>query len=168
MEFGISTGLCCQVVKGDIWNPARYRVGTKGSEMRRRLYAAFDLGLRAAEILAVQLKHVDFKPVAVKVDGRQRQVLVISLPAALTKGGKTTGEIEHVYAGSERLKKELARRRFQLKRNPDAYVFVPRTGGVFEGSGGCGGSCSDSPRSTTGGASTSSCPARSRTRGTRW
>ena len=39
----------------------------------------------------------------VKVDGKQREVLVIALPAAITKGGKTTGEIEHVYAGTERL-----------------------------------------------------------------
>jgi integrase len=45
--FGISTGLCCQIVKGDIWNPAKYRTGTKGDEMKRRIYAAFDLGLRA-------------------------------------------------------------------------------------------------------------------------
>ncbi len=116
------------MVKGAIWNPAKYRIGTKGKEMRRRIYAAFDLGLRAAEVLAIQLKHVDFKPVTVKVDGRQRQVLVITLPAAITKGGKTTGEIEHVYAGSERLKKELVRRRFQLQRNPEGYVFGTEDG----------------------------------------
>ena len=127
-KFGISTGLCCQVVKGDIWNPAKYRIGTKGREMRRRIYAAFDLGLRAAEVLAIQLKHVDFKPVIVKVDGRQRQVLMIRLPATMTKGGKTTGEIEHLYAGSERLKKELVKRRFQLQRDPEAYVFGTEDG----------------------------------------
>ena len=28
---GISTGLCCQIVKGDIWNPAKYRTGTISS-----------------------------------------------------------------------------------------------------------------------------------------
>ena len=127
LEYGISTGLCCQVVKGDVWNPEKYRIGTKGTEMRRRVYAAFDLGLRTAEVLALQLKHIDFKPVTVKVDGKPRDVLIITLPAALTKGGKTTGEIEHVYAGSERLKKELAKRRFQL-RNPDAFVFGTEDG----------------------------------------
>ena len=45
-----------------------------------------------------------------------------------SRRGKTTGEIEHVYAGSERLKKELIKRRFQLKRNPDAYVFGTEDG----------------------------------------
>ena len=100
-SYNISTGLCCQIVKGDIWNPEKYKTGTKGTEMRRRLYAALDLGLPAAEITALQLKHVDFKPVAVKVDGKQRQVLVITLPPAITKGGKGTGALEHVYAGSD-------------------------------------------------------------------
>ncbi len=127
-EFGISTGLCCQIIKRQIWNPELYRVGTKGTEMRRRLYAAFDLGLRASEICAIQLKHIDFKAVSVRVDGRQRQVLVISLPATITKGGKTTGEIEHVYAGPERLKRELVKRRFQLQRDPERYVFGTEDG----------------------------------------
>ena len=65
---------------------------------------------------------------AVKVDGKQRQVLVITLPPAITKGGKTTGALEHVYAGSDRLKKELIKRRFQLKHDPDAYVFGTEDG----------------------------------------
>ncbi len=46
----------------------------------------------------------------------------------MTKGGKTTGEIEHVYAGSERLRRELVKRRFQLQRNPEAYVFGTEDG----------------------------------------
>ena len=33
-------------MKGEIWNPSKYKIGTKGDEMRLRLYAAFDLGLR--------------------------------------------------------------------------------------------------------------------------
>ncbi len=131
--FGISTGLCCQIIKRQIWNPALYRVGTKGTEMRRRLYAAFDLGLRASEICAIQLKHIDFKAVSVKVDGRQRQVLVISLPPTITKGGKRTGEIEHAYVGSDRLKKELIKRRFQLQRDPEAYVFGTEDGRCVRG-----------------------------------
>ena len=131
-EYKISSGLCCQIVKGDIWNEAKYRIGTKGDEMRRRLYAAFDLGLRHGEILKVQLKHVDFKPVKVEIEGEAREVLAIRLPAAVTKGGKTTGETEYVYAGTERLKSELEKRRFALRRNPDAYVFGTEEGGSIK------------------------------------
>src|SRR4029077_3882697 len=115
-EYKISRGLCCQIVKGEIWNPEKYRTGTKGDEMRRRLYAAFDLGLRHGEIVKVQLKHIDFKPIEVTVDDEVRQVLSIALPPSVTKGGKTTGETEYVYAGTDRLKKELEKRRFALKR----------------------------------------------------
>lgn len=127
-EYGISRGLCCQIIKGEIWNPSKYRTGTKGDEMRRRLYAAFDLGLRHGEIVKVQLKHVDFKPIKVAIEGEVREVLAIALPPAVTKGGKTTGEIEYVYAGTERLKLELAKRRFALKRKPEAYVFGTEAG----------------------------------------
>jgi hypothetical protein len=35
-DYRIFTGLCCEIIKGDIWNPAKYRVGIRGSEMRRR------------------------------------------------------------------------------------------------------------------------------------
>lgn len=66
--------------------------------MRRRVYAAFDLGLRHGEILKVQLKHIDFRPVKVEVDGEVHEVFPIALPPAVTKGGKTTGETEYVYA----------------------------------------------------------------------
>lgn len=127
-EYGISRGLCCQIVKGEIWNPSKYRTGTKGDEMRRRVYAAFDLGLRHGEIVKVQLKHVDFKPIKVAIEGEVREVLAIALPPAVTKGGKTTGEMEYVYAGTERLRRELGKRRFALKRNPEAYVFGTETG----------------------------------------
>ena len=127
-EYGISRGLCCQIVKGEIWNPAKYRTGTKGDEMRRRVYAAFDLGLRHGEIVKVQLKHVDFKPIKVAIDDEVRDVLAIALPPAVTKGGKTTGEMEYVYAGTERLRLELGKRRFALKRDPEAYVFGTESG----------------------------------------
>jgi integrase len=127
-EFKISSGLCCQIVKGEIWNPSKYKQGTKGDEMRRRLYAAFDLGLRHGEIVKVQLTHIDFRPVKLEVEGEKMEVLAISLPAALTKGGKTTGQTEHVYAGTERLKEELIKRRFALQRKPDAYVFGTEDG----------------------------------------
>jgi integrase len=126
--FGISTGLCCQIVKGDIWNPAKYRTGTKGSEMKRRIYAAFDLGLRANELQSLQLKHIDFKPVRFDLDGETREVFVVALPPQITKGGKSTGEIEYVYVGTDRLKRELTARRFTLKDNPEAYVFGAEDG----------------------------------------
>ncbi|MEO7888860.1 MAG: site-specific integrase [Vicinamibacterales bacterium] len=127
-EFGISSGLCCDIVKERVWSRALYKTGTKGDEMRRRVYAAFDLGLRHGEIVKVQLKHVDFKPIEVAVDGEVRQVLAIALPPTVTKGGKTTGETEYVYAGTERLKKELEKRRFVLKRNAEAYIFGTEAG----------------------------------------
>jgi len=127
-EYRISRGLCCQIVKGEIWNRDKYKTGTKGDEMRRRLYAAFDLGLRHGEIVKIQLKHIDFKPIKVAADGTVRQVLAISLPPDVTKGGKTTGETEYVYAGTQRLIRELGKRRFALKRNPEAYVFGTEQG----------------------------------------
>ncbi len=127
-EYKISTGLCCQIVKGEIWNPAKYKQGTKGHEMKRRLFAAFDLGLRHGEILKVQLKHIDFRPIKIEIEGETVEVLPITLPACVTKGGKTTGQAEHVYAGTERLKQELIKRRFSLQRKPDAYVFGTEDG----------------------------------------
>ncbi|MEO8683098.1 MAG: hypothetical protein ABI665_28895 [Vicinamibacterales bacterium] len=50
-EYRSSRGLCCQIIKGEICNPTKYRIGTTGDEMRRRLYAAFDLGLRDWSLL---------------------------------------------------------------------------------------------------------------------
>lgn len=127
-RFGISRGLCCQIVKEEIWRKDKYKQGTKGDEMRLRVIAAFDTGLRRAEMMAVQLKHIDFKPVTVDVDGEKREVLRITLPPSATKGGKSTGKPESVFVGSERLKQALVRRRFELGRNPDAFVFGKRDG----------------------------------------
>jgi integrase len=59
--FGVSATVVCQIVSGAIWNPAKYRVGTKGSAMRRRLIAAFDGGLRRGEMQALQVKHVNWR-----------------------------------------------------------------------------------------------------------
>ena len=119
-HFRISTGLCCQIVKGDIWNPEKYKVGTKGDMMRLRLMAAFDAGVRREEMMLIQLKHIDFKSVSVTVDGEERKVLVIEVQS---KGEKTTGQKEFVYVGTERLKTALQKRRFALGRDPEAYVF---------------------------------------------
>jgi hypothetical protein len=41
--FGISTGLCCQIIKGEIWNREKYKVGTKGDSMRLRLILGADV-----------------------------------------------------------------------------------------------------------------------------
>ena len=41
----------------------RRTVGTRGTEMRRRLVGAFDGGLRAGEMLRIQLSHVNWRPV---------------------------------------------------------------------------------------------------------
>ena len=79
------------------------------------------------------MKHVEFKPVRVDIDGKAREVFVIALPPQNTKGGKTTGEIEHVYVGTERLKNELTARRFSLKKNPEAFVFGTQDGGPVKG-----------------------------------
>lgn len=84
-------------------------------------------------MLRVQLKHIDFKPIHVEIDGKNREVFVIALPPQVTKGGKTTGEIEYVYVGTERLKKELTSRRFAFKKKPDAFVFGTQDGRSVKG-----------------------------------
>jgi integrase len=119
-HFHISTGLCCQIIKGEIWNPAIYKQGTKGDMMRLRLMAAFDAGVRREEMMLIQLKHINFKPITVKVEGEQKQLLSIEVQS---KGEKTTGEKEFVYVGTERLKEALQKRRFALRNDPEGYVF---------------------------------------------
>jgi hypothetical protein len=44
------------------------------------------------------------------------------------RAAKLREEIEYVYAGTERLKLELTKRRFALTRNPEAYVFGSESG----------------------------------------
>lgn len=124
-RFGISTGLCCQIVKGEIWNPEKYKRGTKGDLMRLRLMMAFDTGVRLNEMMLVQLKHINFRPVAAVVDGQQRQVLVVEVQS---KGEKSTGEKEFVYVGTDRLRDALKKRRFALRNDPEAYVFGTEDG----------------------------------------
>jgi hypothetical protein len=94
-KYGVSAAVVSAVKHGDIWNPERIASGTKGDEMRRRLIAAFDGGLRAGEMLRIQLHHVDWKPMIVtQADGTRTQAYEITLPPTLTKGGKTTGQTE--------------------------------------------------------------------------
>jgi integrase len=111
--------LCCEVVNGLIWNPANYKGRGDGPLMRLRLMMAFDAGVRREEMLRVQVKHIDFNPVKVTIDGQTRDVLVIEVQS---KGEKFTGEKECVYAGTERLIAGLKARYDQLNGDPDAYV----------------------------------------------
>ena len=124
-RFGISTGLCCQIIKGDIWNRDKYRIGTKGDLMRLRLMMALDTGVRREEMMLIQLKHINFRPIPVMMDGEQREVLTV---AVQSKGEKTTGEKESVYVGTERLTEALKTRRFALRNDPEAYVFGTEAG----------------------------------------
>lgn len=129
--FGVSPAVVCDIVSGKIWNPAKYVPTTKGDEMRRRLIGAFDGGLRAGEMMLVQLKHVNFRRPRVFIadDGTRVECYELELPPAITKGGKTTGETQYVIAGTDRFKRMLDQRRTQLKNNPDGYVFGTEAGG---------------------------------------
>lgn len=118
-DFKIAPSLCCEVVNGLIWNPANYKGRGDGPLMRLRLMMAFDAGVRREEMLRVQLKHIDFNPVKVTIDGQTRDVLVIEVQS---KGEKFTGDKEYVYAGTERLIAGLRARHDQLNGDPDAYV----------------------------------------------
>lgn len=88
--------------------------------MRLRLMMAFDSGVRREEMMRIQVKHIDFNPITVTIDGEAREVLVIEVQS---KGEKFTGEKERVYAGTERLISALRQRRDELQNNPDAFVF---------------------------------------------
>ena len=136
-DYRISTGLCCQIIKGDIWNPAEYRVGTKGSEMRRRLIAAFDGGMRRGEMMLTQIKHVTWTPKTILKGDEVITAYEIVLPPTITKGGKTSGENEIIYAATPRFREMLEQRRFQLRRrtaagkmepDPEAYIFGTEAG----------------------------------------
>lgn len=110
LSLGISRGVVSNIVNGIIWNPNRAK-SSLGSEMRRRVIGALDLGLRAGEMLRVQVKHVDYES------------WKIHLPASATKAGVD----QVVYAGSTRLRELLEARR---SLGPDAYVFG-REDGTF-------------------------------------
>ena len=119
--------LTVAVLRGDrglVWNPAT-RVRRQGTMMRLRLMMALDTGVRREEMMKIQVKHIDFNPVTVTIDGEPREVLVIEVQS---KGEKFTGEKERVYAGTERLISALRARRDALQNNPDAYVFGTPSG----------------------------------------
>lgn len=134
--YQVSPPVVCAIVAGKIWHPDKYQPCTKGDEMERRLIGSIDGGMRAGELMGVQLKHVNFRePFTTKDGGRG---YVITLPPEVCKGGKTTGKSEQVYAGTPRFvamldarRDELIRiyerRRLQFKSDKvnvgDAYIF---------------------------------------------
>lgn len=125
-EFSVSLPIVCQIAKGQIWNPERFKGYHSGTEMRRRLIAALDIGLRSGEMQDITLSMVDYTPRVIQLrDGGQVEVLSITLPAGVTKGGKVTGREQLVFAGTERMRQTLIDRRDQLKENPAdrQYVF---------------------------------------------
>jgi integrase len=76
-------------------------------------------------MMRVQLKHITFNPTVVTVDGEQHEVFEIEVQS---KGEKTTGTKEFVYAGTQRLKEALKNRSSALRDNPEAYVFGTEEG----------------------------------------
>ena len=123
--FKVSPSVVSAIKHGDIWNPEALTIGTKGTEMRRRLIAAFDGGMRAGEMLQVQLSHVNWRQVTfTRADGTRGHGYEIVLPPRLTKGGKMTGESETIFAGTQRFVQLLEQRRFQLKNNKPSRQFL--------------------------------------------
>ena len=112
--FNISRPLCCEIVRGDIWDPDAKL--TTGDEMRDRIVGALDTGCRRGEMLKMQNKHVDW----------QRRWIRI-----LKENSKTeVARIVPFELGS-RLEKLLQRRSFL---GPDAYIFGHATTGEYVGS----------------------------------
>lgn len=125
-RYQVSATIVSQILKGHIWNPTHAVVGTKGTEMQRRLIGAFDIGLRRGEMMGVNLvEHVSKTLVtARRPDGKLVKAYVITLPPALTKGGKTTGEPEEAFAGTPRARRMIEARRFQLRGKPTDQQFL--------------------------------------------
>lgn len=106
---GLSRSLICQIVNGQVWNPST-RSGSIGREMKRRLVAGLDSGLRRREMLALQVQHVDYEQ------------WYINLPSANAKAKRD----QRVPVGSERLKQVLIERR---SLGPEGFVFGREDGG---------------------------------------
>lgn len=125
-RFSISPAVVSAIKHGDIWRGDDLVAGTKGTEMRRRLVGAFDGGLRAGEMLKVQLHHVSWRLVPVHDTTGQvvAQGYVLTLPPDITKGGATTGKNQEVFAFTPRFVQLLEARRFQLKNNKPSRQFI--------------------------------------------
>jgi hypothetical protein len=129
-KFKVSGSTVSDIVKGKIWTGKAHRqTENKGSEMRRRLIGGLDGGLRAQEMLLTQVYMVDWR--GVMVDGER--LLPILLSPEESKGGKTTGNMEAVFATTKRFIAMLEERREQLNRNPKAFIFGTEAG-EYQGS----------------------------------
>ncbi len=129
-DLGLSQATVSEIVTGKTWDPNRADHYTAGVEMYRRVAGGLDLGLRRTEMSKVTIDMVDFIPAIATVDGTDVEILVLTLPPSVTKGGKRTGLVEKVYAGTERVKKILLERREALRDNPPGqrYVFGTESG----------------------------------------
>lgn len=122
---GVSPAVVSSIKLGDIWKPESHaRIGTKGTEMERRLIGAFDAGLRAGEMLQVRIAHVNWRLVRATIDGAEVTGYEITLPPDITKGGARSGKPETVFIATARGIAMLERRRFQLKGNPEARTYI--------------------------------------------
>lgn len=123
-HFRVSPTVVSEIVSGKIWNAKNQTANTNGDGMERRLIGAFDGGLRMAEMMLVQITHVDWRPQFItRSDGTKQKAYIITLPADNTKGGATHGGDEEIIAASDRFVQMLDRRRMQLKNRQDAYIF---------------------------------------------
>jgi len=131
LRFQIKPSTVNGIVKGYTWNPAKYPLSQRGTEMRRRVIAAFDTGMRAGEMLHVQLSHVMWKRPEPLTDeqGKPFNGYEIRLPPELTKGRRYAT----IFVGTARLSRELEARRFALKNDPDAYLFGTEKGKRVKG-----------------------------------
>jgi len=112
-------------VVDQLTRPGNWKTAHAGTEMRRRLVAAFDGGLRAGEMQRIQLHHVNWRTVLLpQAEGTPIEAYVITLPPAITKGGKSTGKPEEVYAVTSRFRQVLEARRFQLKNHTAKRQFI--------------------------------------------
>ena len=122
--FHISPAVVSSIKHGDIWKETT-KIGTRGTEMERRLIIAFDTGLRAGEMLSIRSTDVKL------IDG----VYEITLQPHQTKGGKSTGKVERVYAATPRAVKMIQARLFQLRANKAErqYLFGTEDGRRLKG-----------------------------------
>jgi integrase len=115
----------CVERDGDPLVPSGGAHRTTGREMLRRLYAAIDCGLRKEEMLQIQLSMLTFGVVFPLSNGTELHAIKIVLPPSITKGGKTSGLPETVWAVTPRLIGVLNARRFV---GADGYVFGDEDG----------------------------------------
>jgi len=124
IHFGVSASTVSEIVSGRTWVRNRETYYSVGKEMRRRVIAAFDLGVRLTELLKLTVSMVDFTPLLADVDGTKLVVFKVTLAGRISKGSKTTGKEECVYAGTDRVKTLLVERVAQLEDNPPHRQFL--------------------------------------------